>query len=209
MKFYDCATAPSPRRVRIFLAEKGLTVPTVQVDLRNGEQFTPSFRALNPGCTVPVLELDSGATITDVVAICRYLEELHPNPPLMGRSAEERAVIESWLRRVEWEGIYAAQEAFRNAAAGLKGRALPGPISLEQIPALAERGRLRLQHFFAWLDVRLADHKFVCGPHFTIADIGGLVAVDLSARANLGPPESLGHVQRWYRDVSTRPSTKA
>ena len=108
MKLYDCATAPSPRRVRIFLAEKGLTVPTVQVDLRNGEQFTPAFRALNPDCMVPVLELDSGAAITDIIAICRYFEELHPDPPLMGRSPEERAVIESWLRRIEWDGIYAA-----------------------------------------------------------------------------------------------------
>ena len=126
MKFYDCVTAPSPRRVRIFLAEKGLTVPTVQVDLRNGEQFTPAFRALNPDCMVPVLELDSGAAITDIIAICRYFEELHPDPPLMGRSAEERAIIESWLRRIEWDGIYAAQEAFRNATPGLKGRALPG-----------------------------------------------------------------------------------
>src|SRR5215831_14009517 len=96
MKFYDCVTAPSPRRVRIFLAEKGLTVPTVQVDLRNGEQFTPAFRALNPDCTVPVLELDSGTAITDIIAICRYFEELHPDPSLMGRSAEERAVIESF-----------------------------------------------------------------------------------------------------------------
>ena len=147
MRFYDCATAPSPRRVRIFLAEKGLTVPTVQVDLRNGEQFTPAFSALNPGCTVPVLELDRGAAVTDVVAICRYIEELHPDPPLMGRSAEERAVIDSWLRRIEWDGIYAAQEAFRNAAPGLKGRALPGPVSLEQIPALAERGHVRLSAF--------------------------------------------------------------
>jgi glutathione S-transferase len=209
MKFYDCVTAPSPRRVRVFLAEKGLTVPTVQVDLRNGEQFTPAFSALNPGCTVPVLELDSGAAVTDVVAICRYLEELHPDPPLMGRSAEERAVIESWLRRIEWDGIYAAQEAFRNGAPGLKGRALPGPVSLEQIPALAERGRLRLQHFFAWLDARLSDNEFICGPRFTIADISGMVAVELSARAKIQPPEQLGHLQRWYKDVSTRPSAKA
>jgi glutathione S-transferase len=118
MKFYDCATAPSPRRVRIFLAEKGLTVPTVQVDLRNGKQFTPVFRALNPDCMVPVLELDSGAAITDIIAICRYFEELHPEPSLMGRTAEERAVIESRLRRIEWDGIYAAQEAFRNATPG-------------------------------------------------------------------------------------------
>jgi glutathione S-transferase len=110
------------------MAERGLsrpTVPTAQVDLRNGEQFTPGFRALNPDCMVPVLELDSGAAITDIIAICRYFEELHPDPPLMGRDAEERAVIESWLRRIEWDGIYAAQEAFRNSTPGLKGRALP------------------------------------------------------------------------------------
>ena len=118
MKFYDCVTAPSPRRVRIFLAEKGLTVPTVQVDLRNGEQFTPAFRALNPDCTVPVLELDSGAAIADVIAICRYFEELHPDPSLMGRSAEERAVIETWLRRVEWDGIYAVRRLFEMALQG-------------------------------------------------------------------------------------------
>src|SRR5262245_4738585 len=166
MRFYDCATAPSPRRVRIFLAEKGVAVPTVQVDLRNGEQFTPSFRALNPACTVPVLELDSGAVIADVVAICRYVEELHPEPSLMGRSAEERAVVEAWQRRIEWDGLNAAQEAFRNAAPGLKGRALPGPVAFDQIPALAERGRVRLAHFFEWLDTRLADNPFVCGPHF-------------------------------------------
>lgn len=209
MKFYDCATAPSPRRVRIFLAEKGLTVPTVQVDLRNGEQFSPAFRALNPACTVPVLELDSGAAITDVIAICRYLEELHPEPALMGRSAEERAVIESWLRRIEWDGINAAQEAFRNAAPGLKGRALPGPVALEQIPALAERGRVRLQHFFAWLDARLAANAFICGPQFSIADISGLAAVDLAGRAKLSPPDDLVHLHRWYKDVSSRPSAGA
>jgi glutathione S-transferase len=121
-------------------------------------------------------------------------------PPLMGRSAEERAVIEFWLRRIEWGGIYAAQEAFRNATPGLKGRALSDPVSLEQIPALAERGRLRVQHFFAWLDARLADNEFVCGPHFSIADISGMVAVDFSAWAKLTPPEHLGHLQRWHKD---------
>src|SRR6516162_9396157 len=116
MKFYDCATAPSPRRVRIFLAEKGLTVPTVQVDLRNGEQFTPAFRALNPDCMVPVLELDNGAVITDIIAICRYFEELYPDPPLMGRSAEERAIIESWLFRRSWsEGVFGFSISLRGS----------------------------------------------------------------------------------------------
>ena len=136
MKLYDCVTAPSPRRVRIFLAEKGISIPTVQVDLRNGEQFTPAFRAINPECMVPVLELDNGTKITDILSICRYFEELHPDPPLMGRTAEERAVIGSWLRRIEWDGFLAAMEAFRNSTPGLKGRALPGPETHEQIPAL-------------------------------------------------------------------------
>jgi glutathione S-transferase len=209
MKFYDCATAPSPRRVRIFLAEKGIAVPTVQVDLRNGEQFTPSFRALNPACTVPVLELDSGVAIADVVAICRYLEELHPEPHLMGRNAEERAVIEAWQRRIEWDGLQAAQEAFRNAAPGLKGRALPGPVPLDQIPELAERGRVRLAHFFEWLDARLSGNPFVCGPQFTIADITALVVLDLAARGKVSPAAHLGNLRRWHEDVSARPSAKA
>ncbi len=140
LKFYDCATAPSPRRVRIFLAEKGLSVPTRQVDLRNGEQFTPAFRALNPACTVPVLELDDGATIADILSICRYFEDLHPDPPLMGRSPEERAVIGSWVWRIEWDGFYPAMDAFRNSTPGFRGRALPGPEPYEQIPACGKKG---------------------------------------------------------------------
>nr|WP_244424286.1 glutathione S-transferase [Bradyrhizobium sp. BTAi1] len=209
MMLYDCSTAPSPRRVRIFLAEKGLTLPTVQVDLRGGEQFTPAFRAMNPGCTVPVLALDSGAAISDIIAICRYIEELHPEPALMGRDAEERALIECWVRRIEWDGIYAIQEAFRNSMPGLEHRALPGPLPLEQIPALAERGRLRARHFLAWLDTRLADHAFVGGAAFTIADISAMVTVDFAARAKLDPPEHLRHLRRWHQDVSSRPSAKA
>ncbi|BAM86051.1 putative glutathione S-transferase [Bradyrhizobium oligotrophicum S58] len=209
MKLYDAATAPSPRRVRIFLAEKGLAIPTVQLDLRAGEQFKPEFRALNPQCTVPVLVLDSGAAITDVIAICRYLEELHPIPHLMGRDAEERALIECWLRRIEWDGIYAIQEAFRNSLPGLERRALPGPLPLDQIPALAERGRLRVAHYFAWLDARLADQAFVCGTDFSIADISAMVAVDFAARAKLDPPDHLHHLRRWYNAVSSRPSAKA
>ena len=166
MKLYDCTTAPSPRRLRIFLAEKGISVSMVQVDLRNGEQFSPEFRAINPECTVPVLELDNGTRVADILAICRYFEELYPEPRLMGRTAEQKAVIEAWQRRLERDGFYAAMEAFRNSTPGLKGRALPGSESYEQIPALAERGRMRIQYFFAWLDVRLSDNEFVCGPHF-------------------------------------------
>ena len=151
MKFYDCATAPSPLRVRIFFAEKGISVPTVQVDLRNGEQFSPAFRAINPDCTVPVLELENGTRIADIVAICRYFEELYPEPRLMGRTAEEKALIEAWQRRIERDGFYAAMEVFRNSTPGLKGRALPGPEDYDQIPALAERGRARISIFLPGL----------------------------------------------------------
>jgi glutathione S-transferase len=209
VKLYDCATAPSPRRVRIFLAEKGLAVPTVQVDLRNGEQFTPAFRALNPTCTVPVLELNDGTRITDILSICRYFEELYPDPPLMGQSAEERAVIGSRLSRIEWDGFYGAMDAFRNSTSGLKGRALPGPEPYQQIPALAERGRARVQHFFAWIDARLADNEFICGPKFTIADISGMVAIDFAGWTRLRPLEHMAHLRRWHAAVSGRPSSKA
>src|SRR5689334_13075244 len=144
MKFYDCTTAPSPRRVRIFLAEKGVALETIQVDLRNGEQFTPAFRAINPDCTVPALVLDDGTVIPDAVAICRYIEELHPEPALIGTTPKERAVINALNRQVERDGLLAAMDAFRNVAKGLKGRALPGPHDYEQIPELAERGRKRI-----------------------------------------------------------------
>jgi glutathione S-transferase len=209
VKFYDCVTAPSPRRVRIFLAEKGMTIPTVQVDLRNGEQFNPAFRAINPDCTVPVLVLDDGTTIPDAIAICRYIEELHPDPLLMGRNTAERAVVESWQRRVERNGFYAVMDAFRNSSPGLKGRALPGPDAFEQIPALAERGRDRVQRFFTWLDARLADNEFICGADFTVADITGLVTIDFAGRAKLKPPEQMVHLRRWHTAVSARPSSKA
>ncbi len=144
MKLYDCTPAPSPRRVRIFLAEKGITVPTVQVDLRADEQFSPAFRAVNPDCTVPVLALDDGTCIADVMAICVYFEALQPEPPLMGVGAQDRAIVTAWQRRVERDGFFAVAEAFRNSTPAFKGRALPGRDDYEQIPALVERGRARV-----------------------------------------------------------------
>src|SRR6202453_446225 len=209
MKFYDCATAPSPRRVRIFLAEKGITVPTVQVDLRNNQQLTPEFRAINPDATVPSLELDDGTRINDAVGICVYFEALHPQPALMGETAEEKALVASWQRQVERDGFYAVMEAFRNSTPGLKGRALPGPHDYEQIPALAERGRLRVAHFFAQMDARLAQTEFVAGKSYSIADITALVTIDFAARARLPIPETCGHLRRWHSRISARPSAKA
>jgi glutathione S-transferase len=209
MKFYDCSTAPSPRRVRIFLAEKGLGIPTVQVDLRNGEQFTPAFRAINPDCTVPALALDDGTVIGDAIAICGYLEELHPEPPLIGSTPQERAVVTALNRQIERDGFFAAMEAFRNAAKGLKGRALPGPHDYEQIPALAERGRARVGHFFRTIDERLGGSEFVAGPRYTIADISTMVLTDFAAWAKLTVPDACGNLRRWHAAVSARPSAKA
>ena len=209
MKFYDCTTAPSPRRVRIFLAEKGISVPTVQVDLRNNEQLTPAYRAINPDATVPALELDDGSRINDAIGICIYFEAIHPQPPLMGEGPEEKALVASWQREVERNGFFAVMEAFRNWARGLKGRALPGPHDYEQIPALAERGRLRVAHFFAHMNERLSQSEFVAGSRYTVADITALVTVDFAQSAKLPMPEDCAHLRRWHAQVSARPSAKA
>jgi len=209
MKFYDCTTAPSPRRVRIFLAEKGITVPTLQVDLRNNQQLTPDFRAINPDATVPSLELDDGTHINDAVGICVYFEALHPQPSLLGETPAEKGLIASWQREIERNGFHAVMEAFRNATPGLKGRALPGPHDYEQIPALAERGRLRVKHFYEQMDGRLAQSEFIVGPRYSIADITAQVAIDFASRAKMPIPESCAHVRRWHAQVSARPSAKA
>jgi glutathione S-transferase len=209
MKFYDCSTAPSPRRVRIFLAEKGISVPTVQVDLRNNEQLSPEFRAINPDATVPVLELDNGARITDAIGICVYFEATHPEPPLMGESAEEKALVTTWQRTAERNGFYAGMEALRNSTPGLKNRALPGPDDYAQIPALAERGRARITRFFEQMDARLAHSEFVAGPHYSIADITTLVAVDFTRWVKMPVPDECRHLRRWHAQVSARPSAKA
>jgi glutathione S-transferase len=209
MKFYDCATAPSPRRVRIFAAEKGISIEAVQVDLRNGEQFSATFRAINPDCTVPALALDDGTVIADAIAICGYLEELHPEPALIGRTPQERAVVTALNRQIERDGFFAAMDAFRNTAKGLKGRALPGPHDYEQIPELAERGRARIGHFFKAMNARLAEREFVAGARFSIADISTMVLTDMAGWIKLAIPDDCPHLRRWYAAVSVRPSAKA
>jgi glutathione S-transferase len=209
MKLYDCSTAPSPRRVRIFAAEKGLDLDLVQVDLGSGEQFSPAFRAINPDCVVPVLELDDGSRLTEVVAICHYLEELHPEPALFGRDAVERAAALMWNVKVEQQGLIAMADAFRNTVRGLQGRALPGPDGYEQIPELAERGRRRVVAFFAKLNARLGETEFIAGERYSIADITSLVLVDFAARLKIGLPPDAVALQRWYEGVAARPSAAA
>ena len=209
MKFYDCRTAPSPRRVRIFMAEKGLNIETVQVDLASGEQLSESFRKINPDCVVPVLELDDGSHISEVIAICQYLEDLYPEPRLLGGSPEERARVSMWNAKVEQQGLLGMMDAFRNAVKGLAGRALTGPESYEQIPELAARGRKRVAQFFRRLDGQLADHTYVAGESFSIADITAMVVVDFAGWVKIEVPEELANLRRWHKAVSARPSAAA
>ena len=206
MKLYDCSTAPSPRRVRIFAAEKDMQLDIVQVDLGSGEQFSDDFRAINPDCVVPVLELDDGSHLTEVIAICHYLEEVQPQPSLFGDTPAQRATALMWNAKAELQGLWAMADAFRNVAKGLKGHALPGPDSYEQIPDLAVRGRSRVEAFFAKMDVQLASNEYLAGDLFTIADITALVLFDFAARLKITPDESANNLARWYASVSTRPS---
>ena len=209
MKLLDCATAPSPRRVRIFLAEKGVELPVVLVDLRAGEHLTEVFRRKSPRCTGPVLELDDGSYLAESLAICDLLESLYPEPPLMGTSPLERARVLQWNAWIEQDGFIAAAEALRNRAPGLAGRALTGAEGYEQIPALAERGRRRTIGFYADLDAHLADRRFVAGEAFTLADISALVTVEFGSRAVAPPDSGLRHLHRWHAEVATRPSASA
>jgi len=209
MKFYDCKTAPSPRRVRIFMAEKGIEIETVQIDLGKGEQFGDAFRAVNPDCVVPALQLDDGSCISEVLAICDYLEAQHPEPALLGTTNEERAQILMWTVKVEQQGLLSVADAFRNAAKGLKERAATGLIGYPQIPQLAERGRGRVEQFFRRLDDQLVDKEFVAGDLYSIADIAAMVVVDFSAWIKLTLPEDVVNTRRWYESVSARPSAQA
>lgn len=209
MKFYDCKTAPSPRRVRIYLAEKGLEVETVQIDLANGEQFGEAFRKVNPDCTVPVLETDDGQCISEVIAICSYLEALYPDPPMFGTTPADRAAVLMWNAKVEQQGLWAMAEAFRNSAKGLANKALPGPDNYSQIPELAERGRQRVARFLQQLDKRLGESEFVAGNFFSVADITAMVCVDFAAWIKIEKPEIAVNLTRWYSAVSGRPSAAA
>ena len=209
MRFYDCKTAPSPRRVRVFAAEKGMQLDTVQVDLANGEQFGAEFRQINPDCVVPVLELDDGTRLTEVVAICQYLEGLQAEPELFGTSLAERALVTMWNTKIEQQGFIAAQDAFRNAAKGLKQHAMTGPTEFAQIPELAKRGREQMSLFFDRLDGQLADNTFIAGENYSIADISTMVVIDFVAWIKITIPEDAANLARWYASVSNRPSASA
>jgi glutathione S-transferase len=207
--FYDCATAPSPRRARILLAEKGVPHETVQVDLRSGEQFGPAYRAINAQCTVPALRTEEGAVLTDNAGIAAYLEARWPQPPLLGVTPLEKAQVASWNSRIEFDGLLAVMEALRNSSPAMAGRALPGPVDYPQIPELAQRGIARLEHFFATLEERLAGRDFVAADRFSIADITAVVVVDFARVVKVKPGEQHPNLLRWRTAMAARPSMSA
>ena len=209
MILYDVKTAPSARRVRIFLAEKNLDVEVIQVNTAEGEHLKEDFLKLNPWATVPVLKLDDGTCISEAIACCRYLEENNPNPPLMGVNPSEKAIISMWEHRMEWDGFLAVAEFLRNSVERLKNRGLTGTLNFNQIPALAERGKKRIAHFHDFLDKRLAESKFVATDKYSIADITAQVSIDFAQRAGVSIPEDKKNILRWHSNVNSRESAKS
>ena len=203
---YDCSTAPSPRRARILLAEKGVPHATVQVDLRSGEQMGQAFRAINPQCTVPALRTDDGPVLTDNAAIAAYLEAACPQPPLLGITALDKAEIASWNWRIEFEGLLAIAEALRNSVPAMANRALPGPVDYPQIPELAQRGLARVQQFMTLLNQRLDGRDFIAAGQFSIADITAVVAVDFARVLRIKPGDAHPHLLRWRAAMAQRPA---
>ena len=203
MRLFDGGRAPNPRRVRIFLAEKGIEVPLEPVDMaamgHRGEAVTKA----NPLQRLPVLELDDGTTIAESVAICRYFEALHPDPPLIGTDAVDQALVEMWQRRMELSFLSLVANVFRHSHPAMAEWEMP------QLPDFAEANRPKVMKFLEWLDGDLGDRPFVAGERFTIADITGLVALDFMKPAKLVLPEELENVQRWAASLRARPSASA
>ena len=203
---YDCATAPSPRRARILLAEKNVAHATVNINLAQGEQMGEAYRAINPLCTVPALQLEDGLLLTDNAAITAYVEARYPDPPLLGRSPADKAQIASWQWRAEFEGLLAIADALRNSSPAMANRALPGPVDYVQIPELAQRGLARLSRFFDTLDAELANRDFVAPCGFSIADITAVVAVDFARVVRVKPGDQHANLRRWRAAMALRPS---
>ena len=202
MKIYNSPTAPNPRRVRVFLAEKGVQVPYEDVDIGKAVNRQPEFRKKNPMAGVPVLELDDGTCIAESVAICRYFEELHPEPNLFGVGAKERAEVDMWNRRMEFNLLQPIADSFRQRHEFFKGR-------IRQVPEYADIQRLNAEDSLKWLDGELANRKFIAGDRFTIADITAMIAVDFGRVSKIGIQPDQKNLARWHTEVSARPSAKA
>lgn len=203
MKLYDGGRAPNPRRVRIFLAEKGIEVTLIPVDMGALGHKSDEVTHRNPLQRLPILELDDGTTLTETVAICRYIEELHPEPALFGRSALGKAQVEMWQRRVELHLLMPVAHAFRHIHPAMKEWEVP------QIAEWGEANKPKAIEFLRILDDHLADNEFLCGDTYSIADITGLVAMDFMKPARIDVPQELAHVARWYAALKARPSSGA
>ncbi len=203
LKLYNSNFAPNPRRVRIFLAEKGLSIPRVEVDLGKLEHKTAEFSALNPFQTIPVLELEDGTKISESIAICRYVEELHPEPNLFGATPLERATVEMWQRRVELHLMLPIAQVMRHSHPHMAQMEDP------QIPDWAAANRPRALRNMLIFDGVLSDRLFIAGDRFTVADITGLVALDFTRPARIAIPAELGNLNRWFAELKARPSAAA
>lgn len=203
MKLYDSKVAPNPRRARIFLAEKGITVQTEQIDIMLMQHKTPEYTAINPLQRMPALVLDDGTIITESIAICRYFEVLQPDPPLFGVGAKDIAIVEMWNRRAEINFFSNVAAVFRHTHPAMKELEIP------QIAAWAEANRPRVTSFLELLDRELSNREYVAGDRFTIADITMQVAVDFMKPGRLAMPEGAKNVKRWHAAVSARPSASA
>ena len=209
MRLFDFERAPSPRRVRIYLAEKGLEIPKVTVNLFRMEQLSPEFLALNPGGTLPLLETDDGEYIAETIGICRYLESIYPEPALFGSTPSEQGQTLTWNNICEQEGYAAVAEILRNLSPGFRHRAFPGPANIEQQPALIQRGHARAGQFFTRVNKRLSDTPYLAGQSFTVADITLLTLVDFARWVDLDACDQRSGLTDWYKRVSTRNSAKA
>jgi glutathione S-transferase len=203
MKLYDAGRAPNPRRVRVFLAEKGVTVPVISIDLARLEHKAPAYVAVNPLQRIPALELDDGTVISESIAICRYFEELHAEPPLFGTGALERAHVEMWQRRLEFGLLGTVAAVFRHLHPAMAEMEVP------QVAAWGETNKPRVIEFLRFLDGELADRRFIAGDRFSVADITGLVGLDFMKPAKLSLPDELANVRRWHAELAARPSARA
>jgi glutathione S-transferase len=203
MKLYDGGRAPNPRRTRIFLAEKGIKLPTQQIDLGSLEHMSASYAAVNPLKRVPALVLDDGTVITESIAICRYFEALQPDPALFGRGALQSARVEMWNRRLELHLLFPISHVFRNSHPAMQAMEVP------QVPAWAEANKPRILDFIAIVDHELEGRPFITGDDFTVADITGLVSLDFMKPAKLAVPDELKSLKRWHADLAGRPSASA
>ena len=206
LTFYDFGRAPSPRRARILLAEKGIAHDTVIIDMMKAEQMGAAYRAINPNCTIPALKLDDGTVLTDNAGIAAWAEAMVPEPPLLGTSPLEKAEIASWNSRIESDGLMPIAEALRNSNPAMKDRALPGPTDYPQIPALAERGLARLATFLDMLNARLEQRDYVATPRFSLADITAVVAIDFARAVRVTPREDHSHLRAWRARMAARAS---